>query len=740
MTEKIDDARLTEIVSQNIRDSLGFEGDDLSSQMRDNLARYEGEGYGDEREGRSQVMSRDVLETIEMVMPSLVRTFMGTESAAVFTPIGPEDEEAAEQATDYVNHVLMKQNPGYRIGTSWMKSALITGTSFCKVWWEELERVKEETYTGLSEQEYMVLVNNPEVEVLEHTELGVYGDEDSDTVMDDQMAMTEALNNRVVNPIHDVKIRHTQSKGRLRWEAIPPEEFFVNRLARSIDENDPTWSFACHRQARTVEELIEEGYDEETVYAASTTSDEIYDQLFQQRFADLETMTNEYSSLDPLQRRVAVYECYMKVDYDGDGRAELRRVTCIGGASNTKILENEVVSELPFAELTAIPRPHRIYGYSLADLTKDLQRLKTALWRSMMDGLYLSLYPHKAVDESRIELDDLLSEDPGSIYRVTGDPRTAIVPLSTQWSGGQAFPMLQWIDSMLQKRTGINDMAGGLDASKVTTETARGVDEMANAARARVELICRQFAETGWTRLMRLTLQILNRYSNKEELVKLRGQWVPIDPSSWNVEMDLQINVGLGMGTKQEQVSKLAVVAQKQEALMQQLGLNNPIAPLNLYYNTLKKMCEAADLNPALFFTDPTQAMMAQQGQPKQPDPRMMEAQQKMELAKMEAQARLQQSEAEAAMKSQTDRMRAESDAEVARFKAELAAKTQREAAELKAAVDREEAANRLAFEYEKMQRDHEYRMRELEAEKELEREKMVAGSPDGNANINLYD
>ena len=312
MTEKIDDARLTEIVAQNIRDSLGFEGDDLSSQMRDNLARYEGEGYGDEREGRSQVMSRDVLETIEMVMPSLVRTFMGTESAAVFEPIGPEDEDAAEQATDYVNHVLMKQNPGYRIATSWMKSALITGSSFCKVWWEDLERVKEETYTGLSEQEYMVLVNNPEVEVLEHTELGVYGDEDSDTVMDDQMAMTEALNDRVVNPIHDVKIRHTQSKGRLRWEAIPPEEFFVNRLARSIDETDPTWSFACHRSARAVEELIEEGYDEETVYAASTTSDEIYDQLFQQRFADLETMTNEYSSLDPLQRRVAVSYTHLR--------------------------------------------------------------------------------------------------------------------------------------------------------------------------------------------------------------------------------------------------------------------------------------------------------------------------------------------------------------------------------------------------------------------------------------------
>ena len=739
MAEKVDDAQLTSIVANSIRDSLGYEGDDLSSNFRDNLARYEGAAYGDERAGRSSVMSRDVLEAVEMVMPSLVRTFMGTESAAIFEPVGPEDELAAEQATDYVNHVLMKQNPGFRIASSWMKSALITGSSFCKLWWEDTEKVKEESYSGLSEQEYMMLVKDDDVEVLEHTAFGEI--EESEERLGEEDAMMAAMQGvENMKATHDVKIRRTQTKGKLCWEAIPPEEFFINKRARSLDENDSTWSFACHRQARTVEELVAEGYDESLVEAAATYNDEVYDEITQQRFSDLQSVSDQYADLDPTQKRVFVYECYLKVDYDGDGRAELRRVTCIGGASNTQILDNQLADELPFAEITAVPRPHRIYGYSLADLTKDLQRLKTALWRSMMDGLYLSLYPHKAVDESRVELDDLLSEDPGSIYRVTGDPRTAIVPLSTQWSGGQAFPMLQWIDSMLQKRTGINDMAGGLDASKVTTETARGVDEMANAARARVELICRQFAETGWTRLMRLAIQMLNRHQNQEQVVRLRGEWINVDPSSWNVDMDLTINVGLGMGTKQEQLSKLSVVAQKQEQLMQQLGLNNPIAPLTQYYNTLTKMCEAADLNPALFFTDPTQAMQAQAGQPKAPDPKMVEAQQKMELAKMEAQAKLQQSQQEAQMKGETDRMKAQSDAEVARFKAELTAKTQREAAELKAAVDREEATNRLTFEYEKMQRDHEYRMRELQAEKELEREKMAAGSPDGNANINLYD
>ena len=332
--------------------------------------------------------------------------------------------------------------------------------------------------------------------------------------------------------------------------------------------------------------------------------------------------------------------------------------------------------------------------------------------------------------------------EPGAVYRTIGDPRSAIQPITTQWSGAQAFPMLQWVDGMLEKRTGVNDLAGGLDKSNITADrmTATAVNEVANSARARVELICRQFAETGWTRLMKLALQMLNKHQNKEEVVRLRGIWTEADPRSWNVDMDLKINVGLGMGTKQDQVNKLAVIAQKQEQLIMQLGLQNPIAPLPMYYNTLRKMCEAADLNPESFFMDPTQAMQQQQGQPPAPDPRMIEAQQKMELAKMEAQSRLEQSAQEAQLRSETDRMKAQSDAEIARFKAELAAKTQREAAELKVAQDREQATNRLTFEYEKMRADHEYKMRELEMERQLEADKMAMGSPSGNANINLTD
>jgi len=736
--KRMDDERLASVIGSQIRDSAGYEGDDLSYTRTDSLARYQGEEYGDEKAGRSSVIDRSVLETVEQVMPSLVRTFLSnTEMAVLFEPQKPEDEATAEQASSYVNHVLMRENDGFITAVDWMKSALITGTSVVKLYWDEQKDIKEETYTGLTEFEYMQLVKDENIEVLEHTALGqIDGTNFSLGATDAIEAAMSGVEE--ISPTHDVKVKYTNDKARLRWQAVPPEEFLVNKRCRTLNENDNTWSFACHRQSRTVEDLLSEGFDEDKIeLAASRHENGDFDQTFDQRFADMESSTLDYADSTEGQRKVYVYECYMRCDYDGDGVSELRRITVLGGETNTVILENEVCEELPFAELTAIRRPHRLFGYSLAELTKDLQRLKTAIWRAMLDGLYLSLYPHRAIDESRVELDDLLSEDPGSIFRVNGDPSSAIVNLTTSWPGQQAFPMMQYIDSALVRRSGVNDLAGGLDSNALQGETARGVEEAANSARARVELIARTFAETGWTRLMKLALQMLNRHQNQEKVVRLLGKWEEVNPRSWNTEMDVRINVGLGVGSKSEQVQKLNMIASKQEQLMGQLGINNPISPLNKYYQTIRKMIEAADLDPDTFLTDPTQAMEAQKGQ-QQPNPDAMKAQAEMAMKREEAQARLEQSKMEAGMRAETDKLKAQQEAEVARYKADLDSMQKREDADLKAKVDREIAANRLAFEYEKMKADHEYRMAELIEERNLEAAKMAAGARDGQGNINL--
>jgi hypothetical protein len=746
MAEPMDEDRLKALLANYIRGALGYDADALSSERSDNLARFEGEAYGDERSGRSQVMSRDVMETIEAVMPSLVRTFLGTDEVVTFQPVEQSDEAYSAQATDYVNHVLMRDNPGFRIGVDWMKSALISSTSVVKIWWDETDKTTTEHYTDLSDDQLIALSEDEGVEVLEHTP---YTTVDGVRLEDDQAAMLAQMGAPVVAS-HDVKIRKTTTKKRLRWEAVPPEEFLINRRARTLDEDDNTFAFCAHRQARTIEELENEGYDPE-VLARAPEHDDWFLNEAEERWDDLEYSDENYVDSDYSQRRVWVYECYLKVDYDGDGIGELRKITVIGGATSTEILDNEEVYELPFAELCPIRLPYRFYGWSLADLTKDIQRLKTAIWRAMMDGLYLSIYPHRAVNKQIVDLDDLLSEAPGSIFGVDGDPNGAIVPMANAWPGAQAFSMMEYIDRVLKSRSGVNDLAGGLDGGALSSETARGVEEAANSARARVELIARTFAETGWTRLVRLALRMLNRHQDKARTIRLRNEWVPIDPRSWNTEMDVKINVGLGVGTKQEQIAKLAGIAAKQEQILMQMGPNNPIAPLNKYYATLKAMVEATDREPDQFFTDPTQWMEQQAQQPPQPNPEAMKAQAEMQMRQQEsqaklqqyqqeAQAKLQQAQAEAMMRAETDRMKATQDAENARMKAESESATARFKAELDAAVQRERAAAQIQIDRERIAMEHQYRMAELGAEQQLEREKMAAGSRDGQGNLNLSE
>ena len=735
--EKMDDDQLASIIGAYISESLGYDADELSASRTDNLAKYDGE-LENLVEGRSAVQSRDALEVVEMAMPAITRTFLGSEPAAAFMPQTPDDEDLAEQVTQYVNHCLFVDNPGFQICQDWFRSALITGTSFCKIYWDTTVEVKEENYTGLTDVELNILGDNEDIEIVSTKSYG----ESKEMILNEEDAMRAALEGQEVAVYHDVTIERTIDRRRLRWNAVPPEEMLVNPEARSLDENDPTWYFCAHRQPVSVEDLLAAGYDEDKVMSAPSY-DEDFDELYRQRMNDLDTInySNQNNQIDPMQRRVMVYECYLKADYDDTGRSQLRKITTVGGAKSVEILENEPIEELPFAELTAVRRPHRLFGYSMVDLTKDLQRLKTALLRSMMDGLYLSLFPHKGVNASMVEMDDLLSESPGSIYRVNGNPAEAIVNMSSTWTGAQAFPMLQFIDQMIERRTGMNNLATGFDGRALTGETARGVDEMAAAAKSRLEMVIRNFGETGWGRLMRLALIYITRHQDKERVVRLTGkEWTTIDPSTWHSNFDVKVATGLGAGTRNDVVSKLNFIASKQEAILNQMGINNPMAPLPKYYNTLRKLAEAADQDPDLFFDNPAMAMQQQAQQPQRPSPQMMKMQAEMEMKREENTAKMQQSQAEAQMKAEIDTLKAQKDAEIARFKAELEATQQRENALLDAEVKREVEANKLQLEYERMEAQHRYRMAELEAEERLERSKMAAGSPDGQGNINVSD
>jgi hypothetical protein len=325
-------------------------------------------------------------------------------------------------------------------------------------------------------------------------------------------------------------------------------------------------------------------------------------------------------SLDPSMQEVEVYEAYMKVDFDGDGIAELRRIVYAGH----EILENEEADYVPFCSICPIPMPHKFYGHSLADRVTDLQLIKTTITRQILDNLYLSNNSRMMVVDGQVNLDDMLTVTPGGVVRVKNP--NAVTPLAVPLVAGQAFPMLDYMDQVQQKRTGVTQASQGLDPNILQNTTATAVAMVQNAGAARIELIARIFAETGIKDLFRNILHLVCKYQDKERIIRLRGKFVAIDPREWSNEYDLSINVGLGTGTKEQQMAMIAMILDKQEKIIQQYGPANPLVSVGQYRGTLGKLIESAGFKDSTeFFREITpeidQALSNPPPQQQQPDP-----------------------------------------------------------------------------------------------------------------------
>lgn len=700
------ESELRAIVGARLQDAMGYDADELTEQRSDAWDRYLGEAYGDEIEGRSSVVSRDVMETVEAVMPSLVRVFLGTDEVVRFDPTGPEDEEIAEQATDYVNYIIKKDNPGFRVIRDWMKSALLYKVGALKIWWDEEDVTKKQTVEGLTEDGLAMLLDDPKVEVLEQ----------------------EAIPGPM-GLVYTVKVSYTETKGRVKIDALPPEEFMIDRNARGQEDAD----FLCHRSVKTRTDLLNMGFDAKLIDSLPSHEDDEFLEELRERNDDLEYGQDVDDHVkDESMRRHWIYECYIKVDYDGDGKAEWRKIT-VGSGSKPVILDNEEMDEDPFATICPIPAPHRFYGLSLYDLSKDIERLKTTIWRMMLDGMYHSLFPRKEVNIDRIEnQDDLVSQAPDSLIFKTGD-NPVIMPVPSNWDGAQAFPMMEYVDRVLESRTGVTALGSGLDADVLQNQSATAVNEAAQAARARIELIAREFAETGFTTLFRKVLRLVTKYQDQERQIRLSNKWVPMDPRNWNADMDVTVSVGLGTGNRDQQLQRLNLVAQKQEQILLNMGPSNPLAPLDKYYNTLKEMVRLNDLSdPDRFFTNPAEAPPQQP----QPNPEMlkMQAEQQREQAKMQLEREKMQQQ------MVLEQAKAEQLVEIERAKAENALVLGREKAIADAEVARQKAEQEHALAVDRMQREFAMREREMSLEYQLEQIKMAAGSRDGQGNIRKHD
>ena len=374
MADKVTEIELKNIIGQEINNSMGYMGGNLSSQRKKSLEYYMGEPLGTEIDGRSQVVSTDVADTIETILPNLLKIFTASDQTVKCEPVKAEDVALAEQATNYINYIFNKDNNGFSILYTWFKDALIEKNGIVKVYWDESEKVEQETYENLNDQEYQILVNNDDVEVVEEES---FVDEKAKEQLEQIKALAEAqgqvMEDIPTPKLHNCIIKRTSSSGKVKIENIPPEEFLIQKSAKTIEDAD----FVAHRVLKTRSDLIQMGFDRDIVDDLPTQNTVTMNDERLARFADIdESSLND--APDESTQDIEIYECYVKIDMDGDGIAELRKVIVAGGNANT-ILENMPCDFIPFCSLTPVPMPHRFYGRSVAELVEDVQLVKYIL-------------------------------------------------------------------------------------------------------------------------------------------------------------------------------------------------------------------------------------------------------------------------------------------------------------------------------------------------------------------------
>ena len=647
---KLNDNKLRSIVESEIDDAIGYLETETTDERQTALEYYMREPYGNEVEGKSQIVTGEVAEVVDGALPQLMKVFTSSKDAVVFEAVNAGDEPIAEQATVYVNHIFYKDNNGFEIMHDWFKDALLQKVGIVKAYWNDETDTTTEKYYALNDDELMMIMQDEEVEIVEQNTTIV-----QEAVFDEMtgMEVSPALSS------HDVKVKRTKSKGKVVVENVPPEEFLISKRARTIEDSP----FVAHRKMVTRSELIAMGYDEKTVMGLSTGDALEFSPERIARYTRGENPT-DMDSNDESMQLVEYYECYIKTDYDGDGIAELRRV-CY---TNNEILNNEECDYVPFHSVCPIPIPHKFYGHSLADRAMDLQLIKSTITRQMLDNLYLTNNYRVGAVEGQVNLDDLLTSTAGGVIRMKNP--NAIVPMTVQSNAAQSFPMLEYLDGIQARRTGISDSQQGLDPNVLQNVTAAAVSAMSAASTGKLELIARIFAETGVTSLFRGILHLLCKYQQKERIVRINGQFIPFNPREWKNNYNVTINVGLGTGQRQEQLSTMAMILQKQEQILQQYGLSNPLVNIKQYRDTLAKFINMAGFKDSTeFMNEITPEMNAalSQPQPEKPDPNTQAAQVLAQVEREKAQ-----------LKAQTDQAKLQLDREQMQLKA------QQEALELK--------------------------------------------------------
>lgn len=560
----------------------------LQQDRKSALDAYRQELYGDEVDGCSKYVTADVLDTIESMMPQIMEMFVGDDNPVTFEPNSEEDVEAARQETEYVRHVFNKENEGFLILYTWIKDGLLSKNGVVKSYWDERVDEVKETYENKNYFEYVAIMQDPEVEV-EAVTIKV-GDEEFSL---DELEFTPQ------DALFDIEVVRKEDNSQIRVENVPPENFYVDPDHPSLDLEDV--SFCCHRETLTASDLIVDGYDKKLVASIPSGSEDEYNEETVNRLDEDGSIVTDFNDET---REIEVYEFYIRIDADEDGKSELRMIK-LAGSGGAVVLDNEVVDSIPFDVWTPIPQTHKHYGMSVADLVMPIQKLKTAVMRGMLDNLYLTNNPVKKVNPDLMHnMEDVLQQGAGAIWR-TKSP-DAVVEHTTPFMGEASLGVLRMIDDMRAERTGVSPVSQGLTPDALADSTNLVGSMVMNQALMRIKMIARVFAETGFKSLMRRIHELCSKYDGKDRMFPLDGAYSVVSPREWKTRKRFSVKVGVGHADRMQRVQAINAILQNHREIVAAGGLDGPLLTINNVHEALTEQAKLLGyMDGRKFYRDP---------------------------------------------------------------------------------------------------------------------------------------
>ena len=656
--EPLDKLQIESIASTAIQDAVDFIDGEIAPQRIKAQRYFDLEVDIGHEEGRSSVISSKCRDVVRGLKPSLQRVFLSSEKPVEFSPRGPEDVQVAEQATNFISYKFQQQN-GYKLLNDVFQDALVKKTGIAYVYFDDKEETEIETYEGLSDDEFALIGAAEDVEIIEH-------EMRTSTELDEQDIEVEFVE-------HDVKISKTITKGDIAVKAIAPEDFFVDRNSRSVED----CYVIGHSSEMRVADLLAMGFSLDDLAGLNSTEYSVTDDEaeFERRGYAIDESEDENAST--ASKKITVTQAFMELDIEGTGAPILYQFICAG--ANYKVLDFYEAEEVPYAIFEVDPEPHAFFGTSIVDLVINDQDASTSMLRGILDNAALVNNPAVQIVDGQVAVEDLLSNEIGRIVRVKN--LGAVSEMAVPFTAAQTLPALQYFDQLVDNKTGVSKMAQGLDPDVLKSATATSVAASLEGQAGQAEVIARNLAEGGMKRLFKLMLNIMVKNIDKEQIIRLNGSFVPIEKKNWNVDLDLICNVGVGTGREREKAATLQQTLQIQQQIYQGYGPQNGVVTLSQMRNTLADLLALGGLKNADRYFMPMTPEIEQQ---------MMQQQQQ---AAQQAQMAQGQQPNPAQMLMQAEQMKVQTNAQVQMAKAQM---------------------------------DNQYKMHELAMKDDLQRDEMV--------------